>query len=67
VGEDDTSIKEHLGQIASAQFVPDTPEGHQTDHIRGVPQAVEESACPFVESALAGTTATSLVAQLWAF
>jgi hypothetical protein len=41
--EFDPPDREHLGQITQAQFVTDTPEHHERDDIRGIPESVQNS------------------------
>jgi hypothetical protein len=41
MGKDKAPLEKHLGEVPQAQLIPDTPQDDQTNHIRGILQAVK--------------------------
>jgi len=49
VAEHDAAHGKHLGQVAQAQFVAQTPEHHEGDDIGGVLRPVQQGAVALIE------------------
>jgi hypothetical protein len=62
IAEHDAADEEHLGQIAQAELVPQTPEHHEGEDIGGILSSVQQSLAALVELLAAASTSEPAVA-----
>jgi hypothetical protein len=63
IGERQSSLEKHLGEISQAQLVPEPPQNNQEDHIGGIFQEVAWRSCALVEEALASEASEHAIAE----
>ena len=63
MGEDETALEEHFGEVAEAQLVAQPLQHDQADHITGILQAIKQGAGPLVELSAARPAAKAAIPQ----